>query len=66
MIDLLPVFTRIVLRYFAGALVAWGLVAPEDAQLLAMDPDLALIVGAGLGAIVEVVYAWAKRHGGAT
>lgn len=66
MIDLVPVYTRILMRYVSGALVSWGLLAPEEAQLLAMDPDLAIILGAGVGALVEGAYAWAKRQGGAT
>jgi preprotein translocase subunit Sec61beta len=66
MTDLVPVLARILLRYAAGALVTWGIVAPEDAQILAMDPDLAILVGAGLGAVVEAAYAIARRNGGAT
>lgn len=66
MIDLIPVFARIALRYLTGALVTWGLLAPEDARLLMLDPDLAVLVGAALGAAVEAVYVWVKRIGGAT
>jgi preprotein translocase subunit Sec61beta len=66
MTDLLPVLSRIFLRYLAGALVAFGMIGPEDAQIITMDPDLALVVGAVLGVVVEGAYTWARRHGGAT
>lgn len=49
---------RIALRYVAGALVGM-----EIGDQLAMDPDLVLLVAAGLAAVVEGVYAFAKRHG---
>lgn len=64
--EYVPVFARIVLRYLAGMLVAYGLIAPEHAELISMDPDLALIVGAAIGALVEGAYALAKRKGWAT
>ena len=64
--EIVPVLSRIALRYFAGALVAYGLIAPEDAQVITMDPDVALLVGAALGAIVEGAYALARRKGWAT
>lgn len=55
---------RIIARYLAGALVAYGLLAPQDAA--ALHPDLVAAVGAGLAALVEAVYAVAKRKGWAT
>ena len=57
---------RIVLRYLAGALVAYGLISEDVAQQIALDSDLAIVVGAAIGAIVEAVYTYAKRNGGAT
>jgi len=52
---------RIILRY------AVGLVAGMHVgELLAGDPDVVMIVAAGLGVAVEAAYAFAKRTGGAT
>ena len=53
--------SRIIARYLAGALVAYGFFAPGDAALI--EPDLALAVGAAAGAAVEAIYAIAKRKG---
>ena len=55
---------RIIARCIAGALVAYGVVStPEAAQL---NPDIVLIVGAVLGAGVEMAYTLARRMGWAT
>lgn len=64
--DLIPVIVRIVLRYASGALVAYGVIPQEAGAELAVDPDIALIVGAALGAVVEGFYAVAKMRGGKT
>ena len=57
-------FARIIARYISGALVTYGMfTAPEAAQL---NPDIVLIVGAVLGAGVEMAYAYAKRVGWTT
>jgi hypothetical protein len=64
--ELLPVIARIALRYIAGALVAFGVIAPEDAVLIHTDPEIVLAVGLAIGALVEGVYAIAKRKGWAT
>lgn len=61
-----PVLARIVSRYLAGALVSYGLVGVETGAALAVDPDLAILIGAVLGAATEVIYAIAKRKGWAT
>ncbi len=63
MTELAPVLARILLRYLSGALVAYGMIAPEHAEIITMDPDLAIIVGAGIGAAVEAAYAIARRTG---
>lgn len=55
---------RIAARYIAGALVAYGAFSHGDAELI--QPDLALMIGAAMGALVEGVYAMAKRKGWAT
>lgn len=55
---------RIAARYVAGALVAYGLIPHGDADVI--QPDLALAIGAIMGAIVEGVYAVAKRKGWTT
>ena len=58
------VIARIIARYLAGALVLYGLLDHPEAR--AMEPDLALLIGAGIGGLTEGVYALAKRFGWAT
>lgn len=58
--------SRIILRYGAGALVAWGLIGHGTAQEVINDPDIALVVGALLGLGVEGFYWLARRKGWAT
>ena len=53
--------TRIVLRYGVGTI--FGM---EVGNLLAGDPDMILLVAAGIGALTELAYAYAKRKGWAT
>lgn len=60
------VIARIVARYVSGALASYGLVSPEVGAELAMDPDVALVMGAIIGAVTEGVYTWAKSKGWAT
>lgn len=57
---------RIILRYLVGAAVMYGLIGAETGEYLAVDPDLTLVIGSIIGAVVEVVYAYAKRKGWAT
>lgn len=64
--QLSPVLARIALRYAAGALVAYGLLAPEAGRQIAVDPDLALILGAAIGTLAEAAYARVKARGGRT
>jgi hypothetical protein len=59
--------TRILLRYGAGALVAYGLMSPALADQIAYDPDLIatveVLVGVALAGAVEGYY-WAARKWG--
>jgi hypothetical protein len=64
--ELIPVIARIVLRYASGALVAYGFIPQEVGAELAMDQEVALILGAGIGIATEGLYAFAKRKGWAT
>lgn len=57
---------RIILRYGTGAIVALGLATPENADLLAMDPDVVAILAALIGAATEATYVYARKHGWAT
>lgn len=64
--ELIPVYTRILLRYGSPVLVTLGLAAPETAQQIGADPDIIIAVGAGLAALTEAWYVHARRHGGPT
>ena len=61
--ELIPVLSRIIARYGSGALVAYGIIPHEAGAELAMDPEVALIVGAVLGAAAEGFYVLARRLG---
>jgi hypothetical protein len=56
-------FARIFLRYLAGFLLIKGVIPQDIADQLANDPDLILLVGAGIALGVEGFYAVAKRMG---
>jgi hypothetical protein len=58
---MIPVIARIIARYISGALVAYGLTDSGTASQL--QPDLALLIGTGLGALTEGFYALAVRFG---
>jgi len=58
--DYMPI-ARIILRYGVGLVIGTA-----QADMLAGDPDVVTMVALGIGAIVEVGYAIAKRRGGAT
>lgn len=60
------VIVRILLRYLSGALVSYGFIPHEVGADLAMDPDVALVLGGIIGAITEAGYAFAKKRGWAT
>ena len=53
--------TRIILRYGVG--LVFGM---EIGSLLAGDPDVVLLVAAGVGVATETVYTYAKKKGWAT
>lgn len=55
------VLARILLRYLSGFLIAAGWLAP--AYDMSLDPDLVMLTGVALGAIAEVAYAMARKHG---
>lgn len=58
---------RIVMRYFAGVLVARGLLGADDATSFSTDPDIQMVLetGAGLaiGAAVEGWHWLARKFG---
>jgi len=60
------VVVRIIARYLSGALVSYGIIPHEAAAELAMDPDVALVLGALVGGITEIAYAYAKKWGWTT
>ena len=53
--SLAPVIVRIILRYFAGALVAWGLVSPETGAVILSDPDLQAVLLIGVAVLLQVL-----------
>ncbi|MBA8906790.1 hypothetical protein [Aminobacter ciceronei] len=57
------VIVRIGLRYGAGYLVLKGMLSAEDGANFATDPDIQMLVGAGLGVVAEGWY-WAARKFG--
>jgi len=61
------VIVRIALRYFAGILVARGLLSADDGGTFSADPDIQMLVetGAGLaiGAATEGWYWMARKFG---
>lgn len=54
---------RIVARYIAGAMVAYGLTDQDTAQSIYTDPDVLILVGAAIAGVVEGAYALARRRG---
>ncbi len=64
---MLPVVSRIVLRYAAGALVAKGLLPDDIGRGLAVDVDVLNLIEIGLGfalaAVSEGWYFLARRFG---
>ncbi|MBN7755499.1 hypothetical protein JYP46_01565 [Nitratireductor aquimarinus] len=66
----MSVIARIILRYVAGFLIAWGLLTKDDMGLVLTDPQLNswIEIGAGVlfGFIGETWYRLAKRLGWAT
>lgn len=57
------ILARILARYASGALVAYGFIPHEVGQELAMDPDIALMLGAVIGLAAEGFYAFARARG---
>lgn len=57
------VLARILARYLSGALVAYGVIDAGLGREMALDPDLALMIGAAIGALAEAGYALALRFG---
>jgi len=49
---------RIGLRYIIG-----GIIGAAQGEMLAADPDLVTFTALAIGAVVEGVYAFAKRKG---
>ena len=57
------VYTRILMRYLAGILLAREIVPPWLADQIANDPEIAAGVGLALAAVAEGAYALAKKIG---
>lgn len=54
---------RIIARWISGGLVTAGFLLPSEAQSIATDPDVLMLIGVGLSAITEGFYALAKKRG---
>jgi hypothetical protein len=63
---LIAPLSRSILRYLVGSLVTAGFLLPEDGAALVNDPDILILIGLGIGAIVEGLYAAARKLGWAT
>jgi hypothetical protein len=56
---MIPVITRIALRYLAAMLVTRGLLGADDAAMLSGDPDLQMLIETGIGfAIMAGTEGW--------
>lgn len=64
------VYARIFLRYFSMALMTHGYLTQGEADMIAMDPDLLMLIemwgGGAIAAISELWYLVAKKTGRAT
>lgn len=64
---MVPVITRIALRYLAAALVAKGMFTASDAGQFAADPDVVNLVEVGIGLAIAGAtegWYWAARKFG--
>jgi hypothetical protein len=61
------IIVRIALRYFAGILVARGLLSADDGGAFSADPELQMLIetgaGVAIGAITEGWYYMARKFG---
>ena len=57
---------RILLRYLAMFMVTYGWLGPDAGREFMTDPDLVMVLGAGIGLLTEAWYALAKRLGQST
>lgn len=60
------VFIRIALRYVCGYLVIKNILPQDIADVIANDPDLAMVIGLAVALVVETAYGLAKRWGWTT
>ncbi|RUV86914.1 hypothetical protein EOA60_14090 [Mesorhizobium sp. M1A.F.Ca.IN.020.06.1.1] len=61
------VIVRIMLRYAAAILVTRGLIGSDDASAFSTDPDVQMLIEAGLGVVIGGVaeaWHWAARKFG--
>jgi hypothetical protein len=63
---MIAVYARLIARYLAGALLAYGMIDAETSQHIALDPDVALVLSAVLTAATEGFYKLARKYGWAT
>ena len=67
MSSLIGPVSRILLRVIAYTMVTWGYFDPDIGQMIADDPDIAMIVQMGLGAVIavgtEIWYIVARKMG---
>lgn len=54
---------RIALRYIAGYLVFKAVLPADIGDMLANDPEVVGLIGAGIAVVVEGAYALAKKYG---
>lgn len=60
---LVPQLARVLARYLAGFLMTIGMFAPAEAEAWGRDPATLALVGAGIAAVTEMLWAQALRRG---
>ena len=61
--ELIPQLARVLARYLAGFLMTMGMFAPAEAEAWGRDPATLALVGAGIAALTETLWAQALRRG---
>ena len=58
-----PQLARVLARYVAGFLLTIGMFAPGEAEAWGRDPATLALIGAGIAAVTETLWAQALKRG---